>query len=189
MRVINAKQDTIWLMVRHVAHANTQLNLHSKQQLLELLFFPRKKTIIKLYFANCVSNGTNRFRLPVTIKVVSSTMDCIAFYNVGEELVGCTALEASQNMQIEPDNHPPVLKTAIGKKILFNIGLSTLDSTKNPIKYILKKSLTIEDQLPTDLEKTTKDATPSKVSRKYYLSKQLTIPSYTSYTTKFNTDI
>jgi hypothetical protein len=85
---------------------------------------------------------------------------------VGEELVGCTALEASQNMQIEPDNHPPVLKTAIGKKILFNIGLSTLDSTKNPIKYILKKSLTIEDQLPTDLEKTTKDATPSKVSRK-----------------------
>jgi hypothetical protein len=85
---------------------------------------------------------------------------------VGEELVGCTALEASQNMQIEPDNHPPILKIAIGEKRLFNIGMSTLDSTKNPIKYILKKSLTIEDQLPTDLEKTTKDTTPSKVSTK-----------------------
>jgi hypothetical protein len=116
-------------------------------------------------------------------------MDCIAFYNVGEELVGCTALEASQNMQIEPDNHPPVLKTAIGKKILFNIGLSTLDSTKNPIKYILKKSLTIEDQLPTDLEKQPRMLHHQRSVEKYYLSKQLTIPSYTSYTTKFNTDI
>lgn len=46
-------------------------------------------------------------------------MDCIAFYTVAEQLVECSAVQASQNMQIEPDNHPPALKKAIGKKKYF----------------------------------------------------------------------
>jgi hypothetical protein len=55
----------------------------------------------------------------LTIQDSSSTMDCIAFYIVAEELVECSAVQASQNMQIEPDNQSPVLKTAIGKKNYF----------------------------------------------------------------------
>lgn len=72
-------------------------------------------------------------------------MDCIAFYTVAEELVECSALQASQNMQIEPDNQPPALKTAIGKKRLFHIGISKNIASKQPIKYVLKRSFKIDD--------------------------------------------
>jgi hypothetical protein len=81
----------------------------------------------------------------LTIQDSSSTMDCIAFYIVAEELVECSAVQASQNMQIEPDNQSPVLKTAIGKK-LFHIGISKSVSSKYPIKYILKRSFQTDDQ-------------------------------------------
>jgi hypothetical protein len=67
------------------------------------------------FSADSISFPTNWLKLPLTIKD-TSTMDCIAFYTVAEELVECSALQASQNMQIEPDNQPPALKTAIVKK-------------------------------------------------------------------------
>jgi hypothetical protein len=87
----------------------------SRVRQLLLYILPNKKPIS--FSPDSVSIPTHK--LPITIKDSSSTMDCIAFYTIAEELVECSALQASQNMQIEPDNQPPVLRTTIGKKIYF----------------------------------------------------------------------
>lgn len=100
-------------------------NLQSKQQL-QTLMCPSTTTK-----PNAAPNLTNRYKLALTIKDASSTMDCIAFYNVAEELIECPALQASQNMQIEPDNQPAALKTAIGKKVI---------SYRDEYRCLIKKS-------------------------------------------------
>lgn len=98
------------------------------------------------------------YKLPLTITDNSSTMDAIAFYSVAEELVECSALEASQNMQIEPDYQPPVLNIAIGKTRLFNIGMSRDFSSRYTIKYVLKKSSKVDDHEKSILLSTTKES-------------------------------
>jgi hypothetical protein len=107
-------------------------------------------------------------------------MDCIAFYTVAEELVECSAVQASQNMQIEPDNQPPVLKTAIGKKKLFHIAISKSVSSKYPIKYILKRSFQIDDQ------ETMKD-TPSSQGKNVILLINYILPRSDLILACFNT--
>jgi replication factor A1 len=92
-------------------------------------------------------------------------MDCIAFYNVAEELVGCSALQASQNMQIEPDNQPPALKTAIGKKRIFHIGMSKGASSKNPIRYVLKRCFITDDEATNALQGAIKETPLSQVRK------------------------
>ena len=82
-------------------------------------------------------------------------MDAIAFYKVAEELVESSALHASQNMQVEPDNQPPVLDMAIGKTRLFNIGMSKDFSSRYSIKYVIKKSFKIDDHEKSSMLKTT----------------------------------
>jgi hypothetical protein len=147
------------------------------RQLLLLYILPKKPCC---FSADSVSIPTNRFKLPLTIQDSSSTMDCIAFYTVAEELVECSAVQASQNMQIEPDNQPPVLKTAIGKKKLFHIAISKSVSSKYPIKYILKRSFQIDDQ------ETMKD-TPSSQGKNVILLINYILPRSDLILACFNT--
>lgn len=97
------------------------------------------------------------YKLPLTITDSSSTMEAIAFYSVAEELVECSAVQASHNMQIEPDNQPPVLNMAIGKTRLFKIGISKDFSSRYPIKYVLKKSFKVDDHEKSIMLSTTKE--------------------------------
>jgi replication factor A1 len=67
-------------------------------------------------------------------------MDAVAFYLVAEDLVECSSVQASRNMQIDPSDQPAVLNTAIGKKRMFHIGMSTGLSSPYAIKYVIRKS-------------------------------------------------
>jgi len=72
-------------------------------------------------------------------------MDSVAFYSVAEDSVECSAVQASQNMQIEPDNQPPILNIAIGKRRLFRIGMTKDSSSRYFIKYVIKKCFKVEE--------------------------------------------
>ncbi|EEC78809.1 hypothetical protein OsI_19075 [Oryza sativa Indica Group] len=85
-----------------------------------------------------------RYKLPVTITDKSGSLDAVAFSFVAEGLVELDAAQASQNMKIDPADHPIALNNAIGKTKIFAIGMNTDTSSKFPISYVLKKSFTIE---------------------------------------------
>ncbi|XP_066167199.1 uncharacterized protein [Oryza sativa Japonica Group] len=84
------------------------------------------------------------YKLPVTITDESGSLDAVAFSFVAEDLVELDAAQASQNMKIDPADHPTTLNNAIGKTKIFAIGMNTDTSSKFPISYVLKKSFTIE---------------------------------------------
>ncbi|EEE62908.1 hypothetical protein OsJ_17713 [Oryza sativa Japonica Group] len=85
-----------------------------------------------------------RYKLLVTITDKSGSLDAVAFSFVAEDLVELDAAQASQNMKIDPADHPTALNNAIGKTKIFAIGMNTDTSSKFPISYVLKKSFTIE---------------------------------------------
>uniref|UniRef100_A0A0E0PY52 DUF223 domain-containing protein n=1 Tax=Oryza rufipogon TaxID=4529 RepID=A0A0E0PY52_ORYRU len=85
-----------------------------------------------------------RYKLPVTITDESGSLNAVAFSFVAEDLVELDAAQASQNMKIDPADHPTALNNAIGKTKIFAIGMNTDTSSKFPISYVLKKSFTIE---------------------------------------------
>uniref|UniRef100_A0A0E0HR70 Replication protein A OB domain-containing protein n=1 Tax=Oryza nivara TaxID=4536 RepID=A0A0E0HR70_ORYNI len=85
-----------------------------------------------------------RYKLLVTITDESGSLDAVAFSFVAEDLVELDAAQASQNMKIDPADHPTALNNAIGKTKIFAIGMNTDTSSKFPISYVLKKSFTIE---------------------------------------------
>uniref|UniRef100_I1Q6J3 Uncharacterized protein n=1 Tax=Oryza glaberrima TaxID=4538 RepID=I1Q6J3_ORYGL len=85
-----------------------------------------------------------RYKLPVTIIDESGSLDAVAFSFVAEDLLELDAAQASQNMKIDPADHPTALNNAIGKTKIFAIGINTDTSSKFPISYVLKKSFTIE---------------------------------------------
>lgn len=103
-----------------------------------------------------------RYKLPVTITDESGSLDAVAFSFVAEDLVELDAAQASQNMKIDPDDHPTTLNNAIGKTKIFAIGMNTDTSSKFPISYVLKRSFSIDDTMPNPL------LTSEKVS-KYHL--------------------
>lgn len=104
-----------------------------------------------------------RYKLPVTITDESGSLDALAFSFVAEDLVELDAAQASQNMKIDPADHPTTLNNAIGKTKIFAIGMNTDTSSKFPISYVLKKSFTIEPTMSVPM------LTDGEVS-KYYCS-------------------
>ncbi|KAF2920550.1 hypothetical protein DAI22_08g217100 [Oryza sativa Japonica Group] len=103
------------------------------------------------------------YKLPLTIKDESGTLDAVAFYNVAEDLVEVNATQATQNLKIDATEHAIALDIAIGKTRLFHIAMNTKYSSHFTINYVLKKSYPVENEntsliLPT-LENTKESAT------------------------------
>lgn len=133
------------------------MSMSSTSSISRVIYFKQSVPCISYFqFISLTFVCFRRYKLPLTISDSSSTMDGIAFYSVAEELVETSAFHASQNMQIDPDNQPPVLNMAIGKTRLFYIGMSKDLSSKYPIKYVLKKSFKIDDHDKTTMLSTTK---------------------------------
>ncbi|XP_066159499.1 uncharacterized protein [Oryza sativa Japonica Group] len=86
------------------------------------------------------------YKLPLTIKDESGTLDAVAFYNVAEDLVEVNATQATQNLKIDATEHAIALDIAIGKTRLFHIAMNTKYSSHFTINYVLKKSYPVENE-------------------------------------------
>uniref|UniRef100_A0A0D3GU33 DUF223 domain-containing protein n=1 Tax=Oryza barthii TaxID=65489 RepID=A0A0D3GU33_9ORYZ len=93
-----------------------------------------------------IAEYQSRYKLPLTIKDESGTLDAVAFYNVAEDLVEVNATQATQNLKIDATEHAIALDTAIGKTRLFHIAMNTKYSSHFTINYVLKKSYPVENE-------------------------------------------
>ncbi|EAZ43375.1 hypothetical protein OsJ_27979 [Oryza sativa Japonica Group] len=93
-----------------------------------------------------IAEYQSRYKLPLTIKDESGTLDAVAFYNVAEDLVEVNATQATQNLKIDATEHAIALDIAIGKTRLFHIAMNTKYSSHFTINYVLKKSYPVENE-------------------------------------------
>nr|BAD45339.1 hypothetical protein [Oryza sativa Japonica Group] len=99
---------------------------------------------IKWYYIGCHRCDKGYSNNSDSPRYESGSLDAVAFSFVAKDLVELDAAQASQNMKIDPADHPTALNNAIGKTKIFAIGMNTDTSSKFPISYVLKKSFTIE---------------------------------------------
>ncbi|KAM3366858.1 hypothetical protein ACQJBY_015889 [Aegilops geniculata] len=85
------------------------------------------------------------YKLPLTLTDASGSLDAIAFSRVAEDLVQHRADQVSMNMKIDATDHANALDNAIGKERLFYIGMNTDLAAKYPIKYVLKKTFSVDN--------------------------------------------